>query len=64
MGTLIPLVQAVCALAAAMVLGNWYLTEYRKLKALAKPWYAIYLSAPGIIIIGLIFLLPLVALLK
>jgi len=50
----------VCALAAAAILGNWFLAEARKSKILGKPWYATYLSTPGIIILLLIVLLPLI----
>lgn len=60
----LPFIQFACALAAAMILGNWFLTEIRKTRALGKPWYAAYLSTPGIIIILLIILLPLIARLK
>ena len=55
------IIQYGCVLAAALVLGNWYLSEHRKLKAMGKPWYASYFSLPGIIIIALLVLLPLVA---
>lgn len=54
------IIQCICVLGAAMLLGNWYLTEHRKAKAAGKSWYAVYFSLPGILIIGLIFLLPLI----
>lgn len=54
------IIQCICVLGAAMLLGNWYLIEQRKAKAAGKSWYAVYLSLPGILIIGLIFLLPLI----
>ncbi len=57
----LPIIQVVCALAAATILGNWFLTEVRKTKKLGKPWYMAYLTTPGIIILLLIFLLPLIA---
>ncbi len=50
----------ICALAAAVILGNWFLTEVRKSKILGRPWYAAYLSIPGIIILLLVVLLPLI----
>ena len=64
MRNILTLVQYGCALTAAIILGNWYLTEFRKLKAAGKPWYAAYLSAPGLIIIGFLMLIPLIAYLK
>lgn len=60
MDKLLPFIQIVCALGAATILGNWFLTEARKSKKLGKPWYTAYLSAPGIIILVLIVLLPLI----
>ncbi len=60
MANILPIIQIVCALAAAAILGNWFLAEARKSKILGKPWYATYLSTPGIIILLLIVLLPLI----
>jgi hypothetical protein len=42
-----------------MILGNWFLIEHKKAKIAGKPWYASYLSPPGVLIMGLIVLLPL-----
>ena len=41
-----------------MLLGNWFLVELRKARATAKPWYAVYLSVPGLLILIIIILLP------
>jgi len=60
--TFILLVRYACVLAAAAILGNWYLAEFRRLKAAGKPWYASYLSPPGLIIIGVLLMLPLIRL--
>ena len=60
MAKFLPFIQFACALAAAAILGNWFLSEARKSKKLGKPWYAPYLSIPGIIILLLIILLPLI----
>ena len=54
------IIQLICILAAAALLGNWYLKEAQRLKKAGKPWYAIYLSLPGLLIIGLVILLPLI----
>jgi hypothetical protein len=53
------IVQYLCVLIAAVLLGRWYLIEARRLKATGKPWYAVYFSIPGIIILAIIIFLPL-----
>jgi hypothetical protein len=54
------IVKLVAVLVAAGILGNWFLTEVKKGKARRKPWYAPYLSPPGLIILGIILLLPII----
>ena len=44
------LIKAICVLVAAALIGNWFLAEVRKAKAAGKPWYAPYLSLPGLLI--------------
>ncbi len=51
----------ICALVAAGVLGNWYLSEYRRVRATPLPWYRAYLTLPGILILVLFILLPVLA---
>jgi hypothetical protein len=58
------LLQGVCVLVAASILGNWFLTELKRSRALGKPWYAGYLTVPGILIICIIILLPFLIRLK
>jgi hypothetical protein len=60
MAKFLPILQVACALAAAAILGNWFLLEARKAKKMGKPWYAPYLSTPGIIILLIVVLLPLI----
>jgi hypothetical protein len=48
---LITIVKAIPVLAAAFFLGNWFLSEVRKAKLAGKPWYAPYLTIPGILIL-------------
>lgn len=55
------LVKAVCILIAACMLGNWFMTELKKSRREKKPWYAVYLTIPGILIVTAILLLPFVA---
>jgi hypothetical protein len=45
------IIKFVPVLIAALMLGNWFLTEVKKAKVQQKPWYAPYLSTPGILIL-------------
>jgi hypothetical protein len=45
------IIKYIPVLIAALVLGNWFLAEVRKAKIQKKPWYAPYLSIPGILIL-------------
>lgn len=64
MDKVIPIFQAVCVLIAAAILGNWFFAEQRKLRACGRPWYAVYFTTPGIVIVCIILLLPLLFQLK
>jgi hypothetical protein len=46
----------IAILAAASFLGNWFLSELKKARALRKPWYAPYLSWPGLLILIALFI--------
>ena len=39
-------------LAAAALLGNWFLAELRKARRRNLPWYTAYLSPPGLLILA------------
>ena len=39
-------------LAAAALLGNWFLAELRKARRHNLPWYTAYLSPPGLLILA------------
>jgi hypothetical protein len=52
----INLLKLVAILIAAIIIGNWYQSEARKLRARDRPWYAVYSTLPGILIILVIFL--------
>jgi hypothetical protein len=49
---LIKLVKYVAVLAAAMIIGNWFLIEVKKAKFNEQPWYKPYFSIPGLIILA------------
>ena len=59
MSWFLPLLKAAAVIAAAGLLGNWFLAELRKAKTLRKPWYSPYISLPGLLII-LAVLLPVI----
>ena len=54
------ILQAICVLIAASILGNWYLAEFRKAKLANQPLYKRYFSLPGILILIFILLLPVI----
>lgn len=58
---MLKIIQLICVLIAASILGQWYLAEYRKARTKALPWYRAYFSLPGILIVLLILLLPIIA---
>lgn len=59
---LLNLIKYVAVLVAAMIVGNWFLREVRKARAIEQPWYKPYVSLPGLIILGALSL-PLILLL-
>jgi hypothetical protein len=54
--TLVSLLKIAVILIAAILIGNWYQSESKKIKAKGKPWYKLYLSPPGLLIVAAIFL--------
>ncbi len=44
------LLKMVAVLTAAAIVGNWFLSEVKKARATGAPWYAPYLTPPGIMI--------------
>lgn len=51
MHTVLQLLKLVAVLIAAATLGNWFMAEWRTARAAGKPWYAVYLTVPGILIL-------------
>jgi hypothetical protein len=39
-------------LAAAALLGNWFLAVFKKARRQNLPWYSAYLSPPGLLILA------------
>lgn len=51
MSSFLEVIKYLPVVIAALVLGNWFMIEVKKAKARNKPWYAPYLSIPGILIL-------------
>ena len=47
-------------LIAAILLGNWFLSELKRANATGKPWYTAYISIPGLLILLAILVIPVV----
>lgn len=61
MDILLGLIKIIALLAAAGILGHWFLAEVKKTKAAGGVWYRPYLSPPGIMIICVILAIPVIA---
>ncbi|AOY58992.1 hypothetical protein [Desulfococcus multivorans] len=59
MDKLFEILRFAAVLAAAALLGNWFMTEVRKSRARNEPRYKPYLTLPGVLVI-LAVLLPIV----
>jgi hypothetical protein len=55
----VTLAKFMAVLAAAMIIGNWFLIEVKKAKFNKQPWYKPYISVPGLIILLAVLGLPL-----
>ena len=54
------LIKMAAVLVAAIMLGNWFITEVKAARANRKPWYTPYLTLPGITILLIAIALPLI----
>jgi hypothetical protein len=59
MMTLAAIAKIIAPLAAAILVGNWFLSEVKKVRIKGGPWYQPYVSIPGVMII-LAILLPII----
>ena len=64
METLLSFLKVIPILIAAMIIGNWFLSEVKKTRKSRAPWYTPYLSIPGILIIIMILIPILMRILK
>lgn len=51
--------KIIAPLVAAVLVGNWFMSEVKKARIKGGPWFRPYLSIPGVMII-LAILLPLI----
>ena len=58
MANLVLLVKMIACLAGGIALGNWFLNRVRQGKRRGEPWYKAYMSAPGLVVILALILLP------
>lgn len=60
MNILVDILKIIAILAAAIIVGKWYQSSVKKVRAQGKPWYAPYLSLPGLVVIAMVILLPII----
>ncbi len=52
MNAIVEALRLLSVLLAAAILGNWFLAEVRAARRRGRPWYAAYLSVPGLLILA------------
>jgi hypothetical protein len=57
--TLKTILKIIAPLVAAILVGNWFMSEVKKSRLNRGPWYQPYISIPGLLII-LAILLPVI----
>jgi hypothetical protein len=57
--TLATIAKIIAPLVAAILVGNWFMSEVKKARVKGGPWYQPYVSIPGVMII-LAILLPII----
>ena len=60
MENIVHILKLIPILIAAILLGNWFLSELKRANAAGKPWYTAYLSIPGLLIVVAILVIPIV----
>jgi hypothetical protein len=58
--TLTTIVKIIATLVAAILVGNWFMSEVKKARFKGAPWYQPYISIPGLLIILVVLLVPIV----
>lgn len=57
---LVTIIKTVAVLAAALIVGRSFLDEMKKARVKGLPWYKPYLTLPGIIILIVILVVPII----
>ena len=57
---IVNILKIIPILIAAILLGNWFLAELKHANATDKPWYTVYISIPGLLILLAILVIPIV----
>jgi hypothetical protein len=60
MKDIVYIIKIIPILIAAILIGNWFLAELKRANATGKPWYAAYISIPGLLILLAILVIPVV----
>jgi len=55
---IVTIIKMIAVFAAATYLGRWFQDEIKKSTIRKEPWHKPYLSLPGLIILAVMFLLP------
>lgn len=56
---MLELLKLIPIFIAAILVGNWFLSEVKKARANGETWYKPYLTVPGLLIL-MILILPLI----
>ncbi len=52
MAAMIEFAKMISVLLGAVILGNWFLSEFKKTRLQKLPWYAVYLTIPGLLVLA------------
>lgn len=52
MNAIVEALRLLSVLLAAAILGHWFLAEVRAARRRGRPWYAAYLSTPGLLVLA------------
>jgi hypothetical protein len=48
----IDILKVMAVSLAAAILGNWFLSEFKKTRRRKLPWYSAYLTPPGLLVLA------------
>lgn len=60
MQNIVDILKFIPILIAAALLGNWFLAEIKRANAMGAPWYKAYISVPGLLILMVVLVVPVV----